>query len=505
MRHKNKNRKKITLLNTISAFVLQLALIINNFIIPKLILSYFGSETNGLISSVTQFLNYITLLEGGLSGVVAAALYGPLVRKDSSKINAIVAATKKFYKKIGYIFAVYSIFLAIIYPIVTKTPFSYQYVSSIIVILSITMIFQYMLSLTYKTLLTADKKAYIVSFTQAFLKITEILLAFICVKVYPDIHILKIITGALFISQPIIYSKYAKNKYSLHKEHAVDESLLSSRWDGFSMNLAAFIHNVTDTTMLTIFTNLSTVSVYSVYALVSSGLKSIINSTVSSLNPTLGQTYAKGDIEGLKKKMDVYEYIVFVLVSLLFSVAVLLIVPFVMIYTRNINDTNYNQPIFATLLLISEAIYLIKLPHSNLAYSANKFKDVALSGYIEAGINVALSLILTPMLGLVGASIGTIVAMTYRMAYHVWFTTTLIRGRRQSIFYKKTIIFSSASIIGIIICKTIFPLSDTATTLNWIMHALIYILTIGIVLLIVSSIFYKKELAQLRSYLFAKR
>ena len=38
----------------------------------------FGSEINGLVSSITQFLSFISLLEGGLGAVVLAELYLPI-------------------------------------------------------------------------------------------------------------------------------------------------------------------------------------------------------------------------------------------------------------------------------------------------------------------------------------------------------------------------------------------------------------------------------------------
>ena len=68
---------KITLINILANLVLQLANILTWFIIPKIILSYFGSSVNGLVSSITQFLSYIGLIEGGLTGVVTASLYKP--------------------------------------------------------------------------------------------------------------------------------------------------------------------------------------------------------------------------------------------------------------------------------------------------------------------------------------------------------------------------------------------------------------------------------------------
>ena len=65
---KMQNIKKITLINIIANIILQLTNIVSWFIIPKIILSNFGSDVNGLVSSITQFLSYITLVEGGITG-----------------------------------------------------------------------------------------------------------------------------------------------------------------------------------------------------------------------------------------------------------------------------------------------------------------------------------------------------------------------------------------------------------------------------------------------------
>ena len=60
--------------------MLQFVTIISGFIIPRIILTNFGSEVNGLVSSLNQFLNYVYLFEGGLGGAVLANLYKPLYK-----------------------------------------------------------------------------------------------------------------------------------------------------------------------------------------------------------------------------------------------------------------------------------------------------------------------------------------------------------------------------------------------------------------------------------------
>ena len=81
-------KNKETLLNMISGLILQFFTLLSGFILPRIILTFFGSEVNGLVSSLNQFLSYISLVEGGITGVIMANLYEPIVKRDTAKFMA---------------------------------------------------------------------------------------------------------------------------------------------------------------------------------------------------------------------------------------------------------------------------------------------------------------------------------------------------------------------------------------------------------------------------------
>ena len=486
-------KNKVTLLNMISGVVLQFFTLVSGFILPKIILTCFGSEVNGLVSSLNQFLSYITLVEGGITGVIVANLYKPIVEQDNNKISSILVTADRFYKKIGALFIAYSVILSIIYPLHFKTEFTFSYVCSLTLILSLTLLIQYMYSLTLRTLLNADKKGYVVNFTQTLIVIFNVLFALISVFIYPSIHVLKLISGSLFLLQPLIFNRYVKKNYKIDWKVEPDNSLIKSRWNGFAINLAAFIHNSTDVTVLTFLANLKTVSIYSVYSLVSSGIKQVINACLSGIAHTVGQAYAKKNWKELNQKLDIYEYIVLILVFFLFTVTALLITPFVQLYTKDIVDTDYNQPLFGFLLVLAEALYLIKLPHLNLAYSANKFKEITVPAYIEAMLNIMISVALVKWIGLIGVTIGTIVGMTYRMVFHVYYTSKIVPGRAQCIFYRKLFLFAAGAGGGFVFCYKLLPL-QTVTVGSWIVHAIFYCVVMGAILLAISILFFQNEM-----------
>lgn len=486
-------KNKVTLLNMISGLILQFFTLISGFILPKIILTCFGSEVNGLVSSLNQFLSYITLVEGGITGVIVANLYKPIVEQDNNKISSVLVTADRFYKKIGALFIAYSVILSIIYPLHFKTEFTFSYVCSLTLILSLTLLIQYMYSLTLRTLLNADKKGYVVNFTQTLIVIFNVLFALISVFIYPSIHVLKLISGSLFLLQPLIFNRYVKKNYKIDWKVEPDNSLIKSRWNGFAINLAAFIHNSTDVTVLTFLANLKTVSIYSVYSLVSSGIKQMINACLSGIAHTVGQAYAKKNWKELNQKLDIYEYIVLILVFFLFTVTALLITPFVQLYTKDIVDTDYNQPLFGFLLVLAEALYLIKLPHLNLAYSAYKFKEITVPAYIEAMLNIMISVALVKWIGLIGVTIGTIVGMTYRMVFHVYYTSKIVPGRAQCIFYRKLFLFAAGAGGGFVFCYKLLPL-QTVTVGSWIVHAIFYCVVMGAILLAISILFFQNEM-----------
>ena len=500
---KRKRVFNVTLLNTICGLILQLTTIICGFIIPKIILSTFGSETNGIISSISQFFGYASLIEGGLTGVVMAKLYKPIVNKNCNQVSKILNTTESFYHKLSIFFIFYSLVLAIIYPLLFKSSFSYGYVSSLVIILGIGLLIQYNFSLAKRTVLQANKKGYIVSLTQTFILIINVLLNIIVVKFFPSVHIMKLITGLLFFVQPLVYSRFLYKDFKLSKNNGTDNTLIKSRWDGFAISLAAFIHNNTDIIVLTIFSTFKNVSIYSVYALVIKGITSLIKSVSNAISPTIGQEYAKKS-QDFNKKMELYEFIIFFICFFAFGVTLLLITPFVMLYTKGITDANYNQPIFGFVIVIAELFSCIREPYLNIAFSANEFKKMKKPSFIEAILNIIISVILVSKYGLIGIAFGTLIAMIFRTVYQIHFLEKNVIYKKASFFYKKVFLFSITSTIAILICKFVLSINITGI-FSWIIAAVIYSVIILLLLSIMSIVFFKDNCNLVKYYIERKK
>ncbi|MBR6123433.1 sugar isomerase, partial [Candidatus Saccharibacteria bacterium] len=90
-------------ITSVSAISLQIVTIVCGFILPRFLLQYYGSAVNGLISSITQFLGFITLAECGIGAVVQSALYKPLSCNDYLGVSRIIVSAEHFYRNIAKI------------------------------------------------------------------------------------------------------------------------------------------------------------------------------------------------------------------------------------------------------------------------------------------------------------------------------------------------------------------------------------------------------------------
>ena len=109
-------RSKRAFQNILSSVVLQIITVLTGIYIPQLMIRTYGSDINGMVSSITQFISYLSLVEAGVSNAAIVALYTPLANDDKVAVNQVMSATKIFYIKSGIAFVALLLTLIIFYP-----------------------------------------------------------------------------------------------------------------------------------------------------------------------------------------------------------------------------------------------------------------------------------------------------------------------------------------------------------------------------------------------------
>lgn len=403
--------------NSITTAFYQIILMIAGFITPRIMLVYYGSEINGLVSSINQFIVYFNLVEAGLSGAAIYALYKPLAEKNHKSINEVVSAARKFYTQSGYIFVSLTIGLAILYPYFvrtgTLTPLN---VGILVLILGINGALEFFTLAKYRVLLSADQRTYVVSLASIAHLIVNTLVVVILGTMRVNIVVLRFTALLSIFLRSFILMVYVKIKYRyIDYKEKPNFKALHKRWDALYLQLLGSVHTGAPVVILTLTTrDLKLVSVYTVFNMVMVSLNGILGIFKSGLSASFGDVIARGEIGTLQKSYRVFEFSYYALITAVYSIAFITIMPFIRIYTSGVTDINYDVPLIGFLFVLNGLLYNIKTPQGMLVISAGMFKETRMQTTIQGVIAVVVGLILAPFYGIIGVLAGSILSNIYR-------------------------------------------------------------------------------------------
>ena len=488
-------RKRRLTNNTISSITFQICTIICGFIIPRLILQSFGSEVNGLVNSIAQFLGVIAFLELGVGAVVQSALYKPLADTNAPEISKIFVSAQKFFHLLACILLIYIIVLICFYPLITKQYFSFIYTATLIAAIGASSLAQYYFGISYMLLLTADQRGYISYNAQTFTLLLNTFSCYVLIRTGASIQIVKLATSLIYLLRPAILVWYVNQHYRLDKTIKYDKEPIQQKWNGVAQHIAAVVLDSTDLIVLTVFASLSTVSVYSIYFLVINGVKHLLLSMTNGIQALLGELWARQELWELENMFSWVEWTIHTVTTYIFGCTAILILPFISVYTRGINDANYIQPLFAILITAANAGHCYRLPYNLMILAGGHYKQTQSNYIIAAIVNVVISVLLVTRYGLIGVAIGTLVAMLYQTFWMaIYISKNLIKWPLAN--FTKQIFIDMVSVILMYIFTMWFSL-DTVTYFAWFIMAIKVVSASAIAVLIVNIIFYRNMITQI--------
>lgn len=497
----SKTRSQKAVLNTGFELLLEVVTAICSFILPRLILSHFGSAYNGITSSITQFIGCVALLKSGIGSVTRAALYKPLADGDSTSISSIVNATSGFMRRIALIFSGSVVAFAAIYPFFVADEFDWLFAFSLVLILSVSTFVQYFFGLTYQMVIQADQLNYIISIVNTVTTLLNTAVASALILMGFGIHVVKLGSAMVFIISPIFYNIWVHRHYKIDRRVKPNYEIIGERWDAFGHQLANFINLNTDIMLATIFLNIKQVSVYTIYYMLANAIKKVIIAISSGTTAAFGNMIAKGEHDVLKRRFFQFELLICYVSTVLLVITAIMFIPFISVYTAGVKDINYIQPVFAYLVCVSIYFMCMKIPYEQIVFAAGQFKKTRNGAFAEAGINIALSVILVNFLGLNGIVIGTIVAIGYRtVRYHLFVCNHIIDRSKSTLLI--CLIYTAVSAVASVLICNFLPLSSIHGYLSWVTWAVV----VGVIVLAVTTavgfaIFRGKMLDTFRSLL----
>lgn len=447
-------------------------------IIPRLFIVNYGSEVNGVLSSIRQIYVYLALLEAGVGDAAVIALYAPVGRKDYKSTNEILAATHYYYRKIGVIYAISIIALGFIYPLLLDTQIPYYSCCLIIILQGSGSVISYFFQGKYNMLLRVDNRNYVTTnlgtVTTVATDICRIVLllngkSIIAVQTtYLVFNLLKMLYIAWYIKRnyPWIDLSVKPNFSALSQKSAV-----------IVHQISALVFSHTDVLILTFVCGLKSVSLYSMYATIFGMVSNIISIFSGSVQSALGQIFHT-NYQHYLELQDTFETYYFSLCYALFSITSIFILPFMRIYTDGA-DINYVDWKLAILFTVVQLLSYSRVPSHNPISFAGRFKETQWRAWLETVINLLVSIICVFKLGIYGVLMGTIAALLYRANDIIIYANKVVLKRSPWPTYRRWIVNF------FLFCGTVFLFTNVPMQLDSLIGLILNAIWVSIVVLAV--------------------
>lgn len=488
-------RKKLLAKNTVASLLSQITALVCGFILPRLFLEYFGSEVNGLVNSITQFLGVISFLELGVGAVVQSSLYKPLAEGDKQQVSRVMVSADRFFRRLAQILLGYVLLLVTVYPLIANQSFGYLYTATLIAAISISSFSQYYFGIVNSLLLNADQRGYIQYNAQTITVVLNTVVCVFMIKLGGSVQLVKLTTSLIYLARPLALRIYVNRRYQIDWKIQYDGEPIQQKWNGVAQHIAAVVLDGTDTIVLTLLSTLSNVSIYSVYFMVIKGVKTLFLSMTNGIQSLLGELWARQELEELRKTFGWTEWCIHTGTTFVFSCTAALIVPFVRVYTAGINDANYIQPAFAILLTLANAMHCLRLPYNIMVLAAGHYKQTQKNYIVATTINIVLSVLTVKAWGLIGVAIGTFAAMAYQTVWlAIYDSKHFVSWPMKSVI--KQFAVDGITAVFIVVISGILTM-HSVTYLSWIMLAIVTALLAVIITAFLNFIVYKEKMMAL--------
>lgn len=426
--------------NVATGFGGQLIAIILGFFIPRLFISSYGSDVNGLISTITQIFTYLALLEAGIGQAAQNALYKPIRDINKDEINQICYSASTYFRKLTVYYGIGVILLSGLLPFILKTNVDPITTCLIVVLEGLSGVFSFYFIQTPSILLAADGRSYVNNEITLLNKILGYVAKIILASYGIGIVYVQLVYFFITVAKVVFYKIYFKKKYDWVQLKGSGNAIkLPDRNSYVITEICWTIFSSTDMIVLSTFVSTQLSSVYGVYNMIFSSINVLLNAVNNSLKYILGQTYHE-NIKKYEVMHDAFTTLFLGTMTILMAVCYVLVNPFIVLYTRRISDINYIYPSLPLLFCLVQILSWSRYVGGNLTGIAGYAKQTSYVSLIEAITNVVFSVIFVHKYGIIGVLFATAIALPLKVVWCIYVSDKKVMHRS----YKKTF-----SILGI--------------------------------------------------------
>ena len=434
--------------NLISSLVYQVVLIAVSFLLPRLYLENFGSEVNGVLSTIKQIFTYLLLLEAGVGLATTQALYKRIGEKDYKSASEVISATNAYYIRTGVIYLAAVLVIAVLYAFVIPTSINSGVLFFIIILYAIPALFSYFVQAKYRILMEVDGRKYVINNAETVLQIISNAAKILVLLLTDSLILIQLVYCVISLAQLAFLYVYAKRRYKwLDLKAKPDFAAISQKNSVLVHQLSGMVFNNTDVILISVLCDFKAVSIYAIYNIFFSQVQNFITSIVSSFTFALGQMFHTNR-EKFDRMFNAYEVFYITAAFIIYTLMAVFLLPLIQIYTSGITDAEYTNPLLLLLFVLMNLCANAKLPANSVIEYSGEFEKTRSYAVWEMVINIVFSVAAIMYMGICGAILGSVAALLYRGIMTIYYSNRKILKRSQMCTYK--ILLSNGAVFAVI-------------------------------------------------------
>ena len=448
---------------------------IANLIIPRYIILIYGSEVNGLTSSISHVLMIVNLIQAGLGSSVTYLMYSPIELRDKVALASIIESAKRIYRYISIAVLGLGVAASFIFAYVVKTDLQRDFILIASLLTCINSAASTYFTAASNIFLGAKQDGYLVSRISICTNILSYVLSFLVIIIKPHFIVMYVNNMSVCVANIIALTSCYKKRYEPFKPN-VEERKLIKRIPIRGVSYAAAneaahaIISGSITVIVSMIAGLKASSVFAVYMIAISALSTFSNSIYSAFVPSYGSVAAENDMGKTNRIFEIYQFILFGLNAFMYMCAAYLMIPFVQLYTKGVTDAEYMNPLLMIFMVCYGLANILRIPYNNTVYIKGLFKQTYLQPVICALISVALMIGLTAI-DYTYTLIGAIFFYLSNTFYQHFKLPKLFEGFDNHRFWNHLAVIVCG--VGLSVCASfIFPIAPQ-NFLWWIVYACI--------------------------------
>lgn len=450
---REKNRRVV--LNIVTGILYEVIIVAFGLILPRLYLVNFGSDVNGLDSTIKNIFAYLSLLEAGVGLSAQYALYRPVAQGNTENINAILSAARKFYLKTSVLYTSLTVLFALVYPLLIRTALPYWTVFGMVMLYGVPGIILYSLRGKYNAFMEVEGKKYILTTLSTVTLVVANVLRLVFLLISDNLLLIQATYCVPSALQVVFVILYVKKKYPwIDWKAKPNYAALSQKKSVLVHQISNCIFSNTDTIIISFMCGMNYASVYAIYSLFFANFQKIVSSFSNGLTFKFGQLF-QTDRQQFFREFSCYESVFYMLLFWAYTVITAFLMPVIRLYTAGVADAAiYDNRLILLLFAVWTIMTAVEMPLLQLQSIAGKFDDTKHQAVIEMLINIVVSLIATWKLGIVGCLIGTILALSYRIVAMVIYTGREVLNRSWRKTFRKIAVNTVVAVLVLLLTGT---------------------------------------------------